>query len=167
MDMTMAMNLGKKPTIKLLFIEKTDTVTKMGILHYKKILFVLILMRSVWTVGAQTQDPIMRTKEDEQWNRCSHLSLNNDGDTVSCVFCAKYLSKEYSFQTSYIDKQPYSLRIYHNDLDNESLVAEFCYYKNEWHRCDFHVKSVYYRYRLLRFYLKQKDSVQYDQIWHE
>ena len=134
-------------------------VTRIGILHYKIVLFVLILIRSVCTVCAQTQDSIMKsTMEDEQWNSCSHLSLKNNGDTVSCAFCAKYLSKEYSFQTRYIDKQPYSLMIYHNDLDNESLVAEFWYYNNEWHRCDFHCKSVYYRYRLLKIYLKSHKS---------
>ena len=133
----------------------------------KKKLLCFLLFWNGFT-HAQTQDTILKkTTYDEQWNKCSHLSLNNNGDTISSAFCAKYLSKDYSFQTIYIDKQPYSLMIYRKDPDEDKLVAEFWYIKRTWQRVDFHCKSVSFRNRLLKIYLKQKKYVQYEQIWYE
>lgn len=134
----------------------------------KNFLFIFILLFITEGVYAQKQDPILKKdNENSQWNRCSHLSLKTNGDTISCAFCSKYLSKEYSFQTTYIYNQPSLLIIYKNGSDDESQVAEFWYYKNEWKRRDYHGKSVSYRNRLLKIYLKRKDSVRYNQIWYE
>ena len=99
--------------------------------------------------------------QNEEFNRCSHLTLKNNGDTVNTAFCAKYHSKEYSFQTSYVNNEPFALRIYRDD---DRMVAEFMYWENEWKKWDYHCKSVAYRNRLLKIYLREKISVQYEQV---
>lgn len=102
------------------------------------------------------------------YNPCSHLSLKNNGDTVNTAFCAKYHSKDYSFQTTYLDNEPFALYIYHVvDSVVRIHVAEFMYWEKEWEHTYFHCKPVVYSDQLLRIYLKKKNKVHYDQIWIE
>ena len=119
------------------------------------LLFLFLLGTMI--VYAQKEDPL-------EFNRCSHLTLKNNGDTVNTAFCAKYRSKEYSFQTSYVEKEPFALRVYCND---DRMVAEFMYWENEWERWDYHCKSVPYSNRLLKIYLRKKNKVKYDQVWYQ
>lgn len=123
----------------------------------KRFLFIIFLMENV-IVYSQKVDSL-------EYNSCSHVLLKYNGDTVNTAFCAKYHSKEYSFQTMYFDNKPFKLYIYHIDNGNNIQVAEFIYWEKEWKRYDYHCKSVAYRNRLLRIYLKKKNKVHYDQIW--
>lgn len=116
----------------------------------KKTLLFLFMLGSVFVYS-----------QNEEYNSCSHLTLKNNGDTVNTAFCAKYHSKEYSFQTSYVNNEPFALRIYRDD---DRMVAEFMYWGNKWEKWDYHCKSVAYRNRLLKTYLREKISVQYEQV---
>jgi len=106
-----------------------------------------------------------KREEPSVYDRCSHLTLDHNADTVSTAFCAKYRSKEYSFQTTYVNNKPFALMIYHNDINEESQVAEF-WYVDGWQRCDYHCKSVSYSDCLLKVYLKKKKFIRYSQIWY-
>lgn len=99
-----------------------------------------------------------------EFNECSHLMLNNKGDTIYAAFCIKYRTREYSFQTTYVGNCPAFLRIYFHEICDNKLVAEFAHIKKKWVRYDYHTKSVPYRNPLLKKYLRMRDSVQYDQI---
>ena len=123
----------------------------------KYFLFIIFLLGNL-IVYSQKEDA-------HEYNSCSHLSLKNNGDTVNTAFCAKYHSKKYSFQTSYLENEPFALYIYHVDNGNNIQVAEFIYWEKEWERSYIHCKPVAYSDQLLRIYLKKKNKVQYDQIW--
>lgn len=130
-------------------------------MRYSLVFFIIL---SPFLISAQI-DVTDNNKEPHAYDRCSHLTLDFNADTVSTAFCAKYHSKEYSFQTTYVNNKPFALMIYHNDLNDESQVAEF-WYVDGWQRCDYHCKSVSYSDRLLKIYLSKKNRVHYYQIWY-
>ena len=106
-----------------------------------------------------------------EFNECSHLSFGAiTGDTIFTSFCANYLLKTYSFQTTYCHGQPCALMIYSENNPKRPLVAEFLIENNDYNRSDYHCKTIYnkisvcYRKKLLKVYLKKKGVVQYKQI---
>lgn len=104
---------------------------------------------------------------ESEYNRCSNLTLKQNGDTISTAFCVKFRLHEYSFQSDYLDNRPMFLMIYYNGVKDNKLVAEFMYdkwEKNKWIRHDYHTKSVPYRKQLLKKYLKTKGTIQYEHV---
>jgi len=108
----------------------------------------------------------------EEWNindynECSNIVYDINGDTSHTVFCAQYRSQTYGFEATYCrDGHVCSLMIYLRD-GCDRLVAEFVNYGKQWVRHDYHGPSVTYRRRLLRIYKKEKDKILYEQVWHE
>ena len=133
-----------------------------------KSLFFLFLVSTPLILFSQKENILnVGTKENNnRYNRCSHLTLKQQGDTIATAFCAKYRSKEYSFQTTYVNNKPFALRIYKNNGIDEIQVSEFWFLDNKWERVDYHCKSVSYSDRLLKVYLKKKKFIHYNQIWH-
>lgn len=131
----------------------------------KYLFYVCVLLTPLMLVG-QTDSTLCggARKNHNGYNRCSHLTLKQQGDTISTAFCSQYHSKEYSFQTTYVNNKPFALRVYGND---ESQVAEFWYKENEWEQVDYHCQSVSYSNCLLKIYMKKKNGVHYEQIWYE
>lgn len=100
------------------------------------------------------------------YNECSHIVYDINGDTLRTVFCAQYKSQTYGFEAIYCeDGHVCSLMIYQRD-SHDRLVAEFVNHGKHWGRYDYHGPSVPYRRRLLRIYKKEKDKIQYKQVWH-
>ena len=122
---------------------------------------VLLNVRIVAQPHASTTDQ----NKISEFNRCSHLTVNDNEDTISTAVCIKCRRREYSCQTTYFENRPSFLMIYFNGARHDKQVAEFHYNKNKgkWERYDYNVKSVSYRKRLLKKYLT-KGSVQYEQI---
>ena len=125
--------------------------------------YVLLIFTPLMLVG-QTDSTTGARENYTIYNRCSHLTIGQQGDTVSTAFCAKYRTKVYSFQTTYVNNKPFALRVYCNA---ESQVAEFWYNANEWKKVDYHSKSVSFSNSLLKIYMKKKNNVHYDQLWYE
>ena len=128
--------------------------------------YVLLIFTPLMLVG-QTDSTTEARENYTIYNRCSHLTIRQQKDTVSTAFCAKYRTKVYSFQTTYVNNKPFALRIYKNDGNDEIQVAEFWYMEKGWKREDYHCKSVSYSNRLLKIYLRKKNRVHYDQIWYD
>lgn len=125
------------------------------------ILYPIMLVAQIDTVLYERE-----IKRYDSVNQCSYLWLELSGDTIMTAFCAKFHSKEYSFQTTYVNNEPFALMIYDNEKQDKSQVAEF-WYIDGWKREDYHCKSMPYSNRLLKIYLRKKNKVKYDQVWYQ
>jgi hypothetical protein len=83
-------------------------------------------------------------------DKCSYVSYDRYGNISYTSICAIYNKKQYSFKTTYFDKEPFSLMVYNTEAH---LVAEFKYWNDKWEKYDYHVKSVRYANKLLKVYL--------------